>query len=550
MIASFSKQSVRFFQQVVGPVFDLGGALTGTYNAATFGAASQSTESRIQAAINQAAIDGIKRVYVPSSMYPYSASSMSFIYTVQMVREGGESSVYDAWAYGASPLGVRSAISALQGMINSVATTGGVAVIPAGNYSITTTLLVRGLRSLKVVGLATTGQSPSGVQITWNGPNLGRALLIDASRDCVFEDIGIYPGTGTLDIGIDIDNISNVAPFTTNNSFRRVHVDQCTTASVRIAHSSPSVNCDLNTFENCQIFSQGAGGQVGDGVRIENGQSKFNKFIGGSIANRTYGIHTIPAGSIECYQTNFSANSIDVKLANPTDAMTFVACQSEGAQRFLVTDNSGAAGPISLIGCRLAPDSVHADGIYIDHSWLGPLMLSGNDWAGGISYPSVRYRFQGGVGTHVMSQGNIFPNATPFTLANGATYVSLQDAYVTSGATMVLMPSRFVATAMADAVSTPTEAVLVSGVNALVGNVVGVTLTANRIVGAPTTPTAGQRLGFTFTQDATGGWAVSWNAVFKIIWSDAGNGPLKRSSVACVYDGTNWNQTEVQTPYV
>src|SRR5437899_684634 len=36
MIASFSKQSIRFFQNVVGPVFDVGGALTGTYNAAAY----------------------------------------------------------------------------------------------------------------------------------------------------------------------------------------------------------------------------------------------------------------------------------------------------------------------------------------------------------------------------------------------------------------------------------------------------------------------------------------------------------------------------------
>src|SRR5436190_11973248 len=35
MIASFSKQSIRFYQNVVGPVFDVGGALASTYNAAT-----------------------------------------------------------------------------------------------------------------------------------------------------------------------------------------------------------------------------------------------------------------------------------------------------------------------------------------------------------------------------------------------------------------------------------------------------------------------------------------------------------------------------------
>src|SRR2546422_2339824 len=36
MIVSFSKQSVRFFQSIVGPVFDIGGALSGTYKTAPF----------------------------------------------------------------------------------------------------------------------------------------------------------------------------------------------------------------------------------------------------------------------------------------------------------------------------------------------------------------------------------------------------------------------------------------------------------------------------------------------------------------------------------
>src|SRR2546428_12419081 len=72
MIVSFSKQSVRFFQNIVGPVFDIGGALADTLNAATFGTGADSKESRIQAAINAASLAAISRVYVPASMYPYS----------------------------------------------------------------------------------------------------------------------------------------------------------------------------------------------------------------------------------------------------------------------------------------------------------------------------------------------------------------------------------------------------------------------------------------------------------------------------------------------
>jgi hypothetical protein len=102
MIASFSKQSIRFYQNVVGPVFDVGGALADTLNAATFGTGADSLETRIQAAINAASLQGLSRVYLPANMYPYSASSISFIAAVQMVREGGDWSVSDIQAYGAS----------------------------------------------------------------------------------------------------------------------------------------------------------------------------------------------------------------------------------------------------------------------------------------------------------------------------------------------------------------------------------------------------------------------------------------------------------------
>lgn len=96
---------------------------------------------------------------------------------------------------------------------------------------------------------------------------------------------------------------------------------------------------------------------------------------------------------------------------------------------------------------------------------------------------------------------------------------------------------------------TPTEAVLVSGVNARQGNV-KVTLTAARVVGAPLNPGLGQYLAFTFVQDGTGGRNVTWNAVFKQSWSDTGNTLNKRSTIAFRYDGTNWNQVSAQTPYV
>lgn len=97
---------------------------------------------------------------------------------------------------------------------------------------------------------------------------------------------------------------------------------------------------------------------------------------------------------------------------------------------------------------------------------------------------------------------------------------------------------------------TPTEAVLVSGINATLGEIVEVTLTAARLVGAPLNPSTGQRLQFVLIQSGAGAFAVTWNPAFKVSWSDAGNATPKRSTIAFIYDGTNWNQDGAQTPYV
>src|SRR5205085_12341882 len=132
MLVSFSKQSIRFYQNVVGPVFDVGGALANTLNAATFGTGSDSVESRIQAAISAATASGISRVYVPANLYPYRSGLVAFATSVQMVREGGDWSLYDVWAYGAKGLGHDAA--AAQAAVNGAAANGGTVYFPPGTY--------------------------------------------------------------------------------------------------------------------------------------------------------------------------------------------------------------------------------------------------------------------------------------------------------------------------------------------------------------------------------------------------------------------------------
>jgi hypothetical protein len=70
------------------------------------------------------------------------------------------------------------------------------------------------------------------------------------------------------------------------------------------------------------------------------------------------------------------------------------------------------------------------------------------------------------------------------------------------------------------------------------------------VVGAPLKPVKGQELEFELIQGGAGGFAVTWNAVFKLTWSDTGNTTGKRSCIRFRYDGTNWNQNAGQSAYV
>jgi len=95
-----------------------------------------------------------------------------------------------------------------------------------------------------------------------------------------------------------------------------------------------------------------------------------------------------------------------------------------------------------------------------------------------------------------------------------------------------------------------TETTLLAGVDAsLVASLISCTLTAARLVAAPLNPTPGQRLTFTFIQNGTGGWAVTWNAIFKVNWTNTGNTANKRSSITVAYDGTNWIDVAAQSTW-
>ncbi|MBB4638282.1 right-handed parallel beta-helix repeat-containing protein [Longimicrobium terrae] len=72
------------------------------------------------------------------------------------------------------------------------------------------------------------------------------------------------------------------------------------------------------------------------------------------------------------------------------------------------------------------------------------------------------------------------------------------------------------------------------------------TLGASITLNAPANPYRGAHLRFVLVQDATGGRAVTFNAVYKVNWTPDTTGG-RRNVIEFVFDGTNWNQVSAAT---
>jgi hypothetical protein len=137
----------------------------------------------------------------------------------------------------------------------------------------------------------------------------------------------------------------------------------------------------------------------------------------------------------------------------------------------------------------------------------------------------------GKIGVYVQLRDNVnpavtFTSATP-TDGNGqfsittppppADYSAYTSPVLGGGAAWTLYDPHFrIAYTRGDtiisAIQTPTEAVLVSGVDASAGEQIQVTLTANRVMGLPLNGVAGQKLHLIVTQGGAGGFALTFAA--------------------------------------
>lgn len=303
MIVSFSKQSIRFYQNVVGPVFDLGGALTGTYNAATYGTGSDSKESRIQAAISAATTDNVPRVYIPSSMLSYRARLVSFSTRVQMVREGGNWDVCDVLAYGADPSLTTSSVSAIQEAMRSAQSQGRVCYIPAGNYIVDSGLVFYDSLMMRGAGMGSGNVPITQLYQASAATSILRPLdPASQTQNFVIEDMALSSFGNTANMGV-VDCV-NCLQFV----FRRVMFSGGSQFNLRVVGGATGGDAGFGTIDSCEFQSHQAGSNAillqasandqPDGITVANcyfaGTPSTSAFTWiGSIATVGFGAGTL-----------------------------------------------------------------------------------------------------------------------------------------------------------------------------------------------------------------------------------------------------------------
>lgn len=78
-----------------------------------------------------------------------------------------------------------------------------------------------------------------------------------------------------------------------------------------------------------------------------------------------------------------------------------------------------------------------------------------------------------------------------------------------------------------------------------------ITLDQNITINLPSNVRPNQEVRFRFIQNATGGYTVTWNAGFKVSWSNTGNTANKQSTIRFIYAGAGvYVQDGAQSPYV
>jgi hypothetical protein len=402
----------------------------------------------------------------------------------------------------------------------------------------------------------------------------------------VLECIG-GPKTPVGAIGLDLDctgqgspvSIENVSivpivsnPVTTaihikNGSFtlkdlhveqatQAIDVDACNVMHIQNINAGPNVTNVVNwrannTGNSLVVLGVNSGGTGFTGFAVVDGVNGINAGPPGL----TLGAYIVGTGSAGQQPIYTSDNAVTMRLGS-TKALADLARSFQSIAYAAAITPNAAAGEIVSVGALTGNITINAPTNPRQGQFLTFYLLQ--DGVGGrtITWNGV-FSLPGGVGTSGANTRLVFTffyDGAAWQWVGGGIFDNSGQSVFPAGT--YTAGNAFFAAAMIAAKDfrrsrqTPTEAVLVSGVDATAGELVAVTLTAARLVGAPLNPIVGQRLVFVLVQGGAGAFAVTWNAAFKGITGGTSGATGTQASFAFNYDGTNWRFEGAQPTWV
>lgn len=548
------------------------------------------TEAKIQAAINQAVVELATAVFVPAFMFGYDATLVTFNSSIQMVREGGNFSTFDILAYGAAAGGTDVTPAVNAAVAGAKAAGGGVVFYPPGFwYHLTTPTTLEGSTGVIFQG---SGRNVTHLVMGANGVwvfKLANATVRVQIRDMwigTLQNFTTGGGIEAISSGYPSNQISEVImekvtlqnlpyPFWWDNvtqaGMRDVRYLQ-TRAGATVGDAFYWIRCHSVHLEDVILLTT-VGSMPRDGVRID---SDCDSIFGTRCEMVLMGRNAASCG----WRVMDSVSGGN----NPPRIIRLTDCTGESAGCGLRVD---AARGVHAQGFESAlnvtygayvtggksvklTDGQHflndQHGIYVENVSDGLVdgnTSSNNSQVTNNTYDGIVIGALDGCRITNNRSGDVFFTLTNkqraglnLTAAAAQLWVDNNDLRGNLGQGFeqpILNNSTAATNHFGGTAFFPiSEAVLVAGkdTECFAVSYIEVTLTAARVVANLNSRFKGQRAVFTFIQDGTGGWAITWNAAYKQAWSDTGNTASKRSTIAFVYDGTNWNQDGAQSPYI
>lgn len=339
----------------------------------------------------------------------------------------------DARSYGARGNASMRDDTALQLLIDAVPVDGGVCYLPPGDYRLEASLNVMDggsnpRRNLRIFGDVNGSTGLINTRFTWQGADGGVMLKMFTSNSEV-QGIAFRAGSGKHPLAmVSIDkSVLSGAGIGTHNMIRRCQFignldgGQCDHAI--LIGATPGVNnLEFNRFHECMFW-----GVTTSLVKIASttAQSKSNTFDKCYFLYSPIGIHQI-SGSFHARDCSFTGlNDRAIWIEEMAEPILIENSNEEQCNCFLYAAGAShssieiSRGRFDLQQMDLG--LVDYNGQFIFYSSRGSLILRGNLFAVGAAQGG-EFRVLCGsadpIGT-LVSEGNMYPNATPFTSGGG-----------------------------------------------------------------------------------------------------------------------------------